>query len=149
MPRFTQRYALPFNSGIELKFIKICSQNETQELNRTMDYCRTILLSSSTNPALTEGLHWYVCRTLGIVLYLYFNISIFSSSAGNAIYSIPPLCMSIERLLLPASQGNENFKANEDQQHMLKPVMVLVDILKIKVMNVRKALCKFSLLGLY
>nr|CAB3265579.1 synembryn-A [Phallusia mammillata] len=99
-----------FNLNMDLRHAKIYSENETEELNLTMEYCRTILLSTSSIPELTEGLH---------------------CSAGNAIYSIPPVCMSIDRLLLVSKDDT----APSDIKQEIMPVMVLVDILKEKVMN--------------
>ena len=53
---------------------------------------------------------------------------IFCSNAGNALYSIPPACLNVQKII-----GSR--KHNEDKMNM-KPVSALLDILRYHVMNV-------------
>jgi len=61
---------------------------------------------------------------------------LFFSNTGNAIYSVPPQCLNMNKLLYPRGTESNTSTSKKSQKIDLSPVMVFIRILQCRVMNV-------------
>lgn len=65
------------------------------------------------------------------------------SNAGNAMYSVPPQCFHVEKLIRTSqtSSSADNTGQGSSDNVDLEPVKTLLNIMRSRVMNVRRWFC--------
>ncbi|XP_076805364.1 chaperone Ric-8A-like isoform X2 [Clavelina lepadiformis] len=103
-----------FNLNMDMRRKSLYNQEELSELECAVALCAAVLMSKSDDISLTESLHY---------------------NAGNAIYSVPPACFKVDKLIpLKAEEKSSTGKLTPERKNF-KAIASLLDILQHRVMS--------------